>query len=171
MLPQILLLIWRTVSEYNNINVLLQGRYCQEIGIDANYVAQMFFFNGLASTISRAVTGRLCDIRRDCPVWIMRVTVFVSGTMVILMTLWSSFKQLLACFVVYGMMDGAFASSMNILVLSTLSATQKSQGIGFLHFCISIMLVAGPPFGGRLYFELVASFPIPIILIGYFCLF
>ena len=130
----------------------LQGRYCQEIEIDANYVAQMFFFNGLASTISRAVTGRLCDIRRDCPVWIMRVTVFVSGTMVILMTLWSSYKQLLACFVVYGMMDGAFASSMNVLVLSTLSPKQKSQGIGFLHFCVSSMLVAGPPFGGRLLF-------------------
>ena len=114
-------------------------------------MAQMFFFNGLASTISRAVTGRLCDIRRDCPVWIMRVTVFVSGTMVILMTLWSSYKQLLACFVVYGMMDGAFASSMNVLVLSTLSPKQRSQGIGFFHFCISSNLVAGPPFGGRLF--------------------
>ena len=76
---------------------------------------------------------------------------FVSGILVILMTLWSSFNQLLACFVVYGIMDGALASSMNISVLSTLSAKEKSQGIGFFHLCVAITLVAGPPFGGRLY--------------------
>ncbi|KAJ7389901.1 hypothetical protein OS493_028362 [Desmophyllum pertusum] len=80
----------------------------------------------------------------------MRLTVLVSGTLVILMTLCSSYEQLLACFVVYGMTDGAFASSMNISVLSTLSIKQKSQGIGFFHLCLSIMFVAGPPFGGFL---------------------
>ena len=98
-----------------------QGRYCQEHGIDRNKVAQMFFFNGLALTIFRAITGRLCDLGRNVPIWIMRFTVLVSGTLVILMTLSSTFYPLLACFVVYGMMDGAIASSMNILVLSTLS--------------------------------------------------
>ena len=111
----------------------------------------MFFFNGLASAIFRAVTGRLCDIKRNIPIWIMRLTVLVSGTLVILMTLLSSYEQLLACFVVYGMTDGAFASSMNISVLSTLSMKQKSQGIGFFHLCIAITLVAGPPFGGTLF--------------------
>lgn len=70
----------------------------------------------------------------------------------ILMTLWPSFKQLLACFVVYGMMDGAIASSMNVLVLSTLTSKQKSQGIGFFHLCVAIALVAGPPFGGTVCF-------------------
>ena len=52
-----------------------QGRYCQEHGIDRNKVAQMFFFNGLASTIFRAITGRLCDFGRNVPIWIMRFTV------------------------------------------------------------------------------------------------
>lgn len=136
---------------------LLQGRYCQEIGIDANDVAEIYFFNGLASAIFRAVTGRLCDIRRDIPIWIMKLTAFVSGTVVILMTLWSSFKQLLACFFVFGMMDGAFASSMNVSVLATLSQQQKSQGIGFFHLCLSSMLVAGAPFGGELFNNLTAS--------------
>ena len=68
----------------------------------------------------------------------------------ILMTLWPSFERLLACFVVFGMMDGAFASSMNVSALVTLSQQQKSQGIGFFHLCLSSMLVAGAPFGGRL---------------------
>lgn len=75
-----------------------------------------------------------------------------SGTLAILMTRWPSFKQLLACFVVYGMMDGAIASSMNVLVLSTLKPTQKSQGIGFFHLCVATTLVAGPPFGGTVCF-------------------
>lgn len=130
-----------------------QGRYCQEHGIDRNKVAQMFFFNGLALTIFRAITGRLCDLGRNVPIWIMRFTVLVSGTLVILMTLSSTFYPLLACFVVYGMMDGAIASSMNILVLSTLSTKQKSQGIGFFHLCVAVTLVAGPPLGGKLYFN------------------
>lgn len=130
-----------------------QGRYCQEHGIDRNKVAQMFFFNGLASTIFRAITGRLCDLGRNVPIWIMRFTVLVSGTLVILMTLSSTFYPLLACFVVYGIMDGAIASSMNILVLSALSTKQKSQGIGFFHLCVAVTLVAGPPLGGKLYFN------------------
>ena len=108
----------------------------------------MFFFNGLASTIFRAVTGRLTDIKRNCPVWIMGFTMLVSGTLAILMTRWPSFKQILAFFAVYGMMDGALAASMNVLVLSTLTPKQKSQGIGFFHLCLSTALVAGPPFGG-----------------------
>lgn len=70
----------------------------------------------------------------------------------ILMTLWPSFKQPLACFVVYGMMDGAIASSMNALVLSTLTSKQKSQGIGYFHLSVAIALVAGPPFGGTVCF-------------------
>lgn len=130
------------------IPIVHLGRYCQEHGIDRNKVAQMFFFNGLASTIFRAITGRLCDLGRNVPIWIMRFTVLVSGTLVILMTLSSTFYPLLACFVVYGMMDGAIASSMNILVLSTLSTKQKSQGIGFFHLCVAVTLVAGPPLGG-----------------------
>ena len=130
-----------------------QGRYCQEHGIDRNKVAQMFFFNRLASTIFRAITGRLCDLGRNVPIWIMRFTVLFSGTLVILMTLSFTFSPLLACFVVYGMMDGAIASSMNILVLSTLSTKQKSQGIGFFHLCVAVTLVAGPPLGGKLYFN------------------
>jgi len=43
------------------------------------------------------------------------------------------------------MMDGAIASSMNVLVLSTLTPKQKSQGIGFFHLCVAITLIAGPP--------------------------
>lgn len=70
----------------------------------------------------------------------------------ILMMLWPSFKQPLACFVVYGMMDGAIASSMNALVLSTLTSKQKSQGIGYFHLSVAIALVAGPPFGGTVCF-------------------
>ena len=108
-----------------------QGRYCQEHGIDRNKVAQMFFFNGLASTIFRAITGRLCDLGRNVPIWIMRFTVLVSGTLLILMTLSSAFYPLLACFVVYGMMDGAIASSMNILVLSTLSRNRSLRELVF----------------------------------------
>lgn len=75
-----------------------------------------------------------------------------SGTLAILMTRWPSFNQLLAFFVIYGMMDGAIASSMNVLVLSTLNPKQRSQGIGFFHLCVAITLVAGPPFGGTVYF-------------------
>lgn len=71
-----------------------------------------------------------------------------SGTLAILMTRWPSFNQLLAFFVSYGIMDGAIASSMNVLVLSTLNPKQRSQGIGFFHLCVAITLVAGPPFGG-----------------------
>jgi len=124
------------------------GRYCEELGIDANHVARMFFFNGLATAIFRAFTGYLCDVKRQYRIWILRFTVFVSGVIVLLMTVWTTYKQLLACFIAYGVMDGALSSSINVLVLSTLSLKQKSQGFGFFHLCVATNLAAGPALAG-----------------------
>ena len=128
----------------------LQGRYCEELGIDANHVARMFFFNGLATAIFRAFTGYLCDVKRQYRIWILRFTVFVSGVIVLLMTVWTTYKQLLACFIAYGVMDGALSSSINVLVLSTLSLKQKSQGFGFFHLCVATNLAAGPALAGTI---------------------
>ena len=108
----------------------------------------MFSFNGLASAIFRALTGYLCDVNKQYPVWIFPFTALASGITALLMTVWKTYQHLMALFIFYGIMDGALASSMNILVLSILSSKEKSQGFGFFHLCIAITLAVGPAFGG-----------------------
>ena len=125
-----------------------QARYCQERGIDARRASMMYFWNGIASVLVRALTGYVCDMKRIHPKWIMQTAVFIAGATIALSTLLYSYTQLLACYVAYGVADGAIVSSMNILAMKTLSAKQRAQGFGFLHFCIAIALAVGPPFGG-----------------------
>ena len=84
----------------------------------------------------------------------MQAAVFVAGAAIVLSTLSYSYQQLMACFVVYGVADGAIISSMNILAMATLSPKQRSQGFGFFHFCVAIALAVGPPFGGMWLFVL-----------------
>lgn len=108
----------------------------------------MYFWNGITSILIRALTGYVCDMKRIHPKWIMQTAVFIAGATTALSTLLYSYEQLLACYVAYGVADGAIISSMNILVMSTLSEKQRSQGLGFLHFCIAISIAVGPPFGG-----------------------
>jgi len=108
----------------------------------------MYFWNGITSVLIRALTGYVCDMRGVHPKWIMQTAVFIAGATSALSSLSYSYKQLLACYVAYGVADGAIISSMNILVMTTLSAKQRSQGFGFFHFCAAIALAVGPPFGG-----------------------
>lgn len=131
-----------------------QARYCQERGIDAERASMMYFWNGIASVLCRALTGYVCDMKRVHPKWIMQAAVFVAGAAIVLSTLSYSYQQLMACFVVYGVADGAIISSMNILAMATLSPKQRSQGFGFFHFCVAIALAVGPPFGGMWLFVL-----------------
>lgn len=109
----------------------------------------MYFWNGIVTVILRALTGYVCDMNRMYPRLIMQVAVFVAGVTTALATLSQSYKQLLVCFIAYAVADGAIVSSMNILVMATLSPKHRSQGFGFFHFCIAIALAVGPPFGGE----------------------
>lgn len=134
-----------------------QARYCQERGIDAKRASMMYFWNGIASVLCRALTGYVCDMKGIHPKWIMQVAVFVAGATTALSTLTHSYMQLMTCFVVYGIADGAIISSMNILAMATLSPEQRTQGFGFFHFCVAIALAVGPPFGGMWLFVLTGE--------------
>ena len=137
-----------------------QARYCRERGIDAKRTSMMYFWNGISSVLTRALTGYVCDMKGLHPKWIMQTAVFIAGATTALSTLLHSYKQLLACYVSYGVADGAIVSSMNILAMTTLSAKQRSQGFGFFHFCVAIALAIGLPFGGIWLFYIYISSPL-----------
>lgn len=86
----------------------------------------MYFWNGITSVLIRALTGYVCDMKGVHLKWIMQTAVFIAGATAALSTLLYSYKQLLMCYVAYGVADGAIISSMNILAMTTLSAKQRS---------------------------------------------
>ncbi|XP_073255189.1 monocarboxylate transporter 13-like [Porites lutea] len=126
------------------------ARYCQERGLDANQPFVMYLFNGVASAVSRVLTGYVCDTTRIQPRWIFQISLFLAGLIAILMTLFHSYYELLVCFIFFGMMDGAATSSLCILALFTVSPEERAQGFGFFQFCVGLSLASGPPFGGFL---------------------
>lgn len=149
------------------VPLIHMARYCQERGIGAKRTSMMYFWNGISSVLIRALTGYVCDMKGLHPKWIMQTAVFIAGATTALSTLLYSYKQLLACYVAYGVADGAIISSMNILAMKTLSAKQRSQGFGFFHFCVAIALAVGPPFGGFLA-DLSGSYALTFYVAGSF---
>ena len=130
---------------------LIQARYCQERGLDANQPFVMYLFNGVASAVSRVLTGYVCDTTRIRPRWIFQISLFLAGLIAVLVTLFHSYYELLVCFIFFGMMDGAATSSVCILALFTVSPEERAQGFGFFQFCVGLSLASGPPFGGTVY--------------------
>ena len=130
---------------------LIQARYCQERGLDANQPFVMYLFNGVASAVSRVLTGYVCDTTRIQPRWIFQISLFLAGLIAVLVTLFHSYYELLVCFIFFGMMDGAATSSVCILALFTVSPEERAQGFGFFQFCVGLSLASGPPFGGTVY--------------------
>ena len=111
----------------------------------------MYLFNGVASAVSRVLTGYVCDTTRIQPRWIFQISLFLAGLIAVLVTLFHSYYELLVCFIFFGMMDGAATSSVCILALFTVSPEERAQGFGFFQFCVGLSLASGPPFGGTVY--------------------
>ena len=127
----------------------MQAQFCKDQGIGATDASRLYVYNGLASSILRALTGFVCNSKRVNPQVIMQISMVISGLSIIAPTFLSTYEQLLACFIVYGCADGAITSSMNILALSILSPEERCQGFGFFHCCLALAGgAAGPPFGG-----------------------
>ena len=68
--------------------------------------------------------------------------------------------------VVFGLIDGLFMTSLNIVALSVFKCPQKtSSSFGILMTCVSVALGAGPPVAGKFpakYFMMIVLFFISI---------
>ncbi|KAL9954855.1 hypothetical protein ACROYT_G042440 [Oculina patagonica] len=125
-------------------------KHCLEIGISADSASKLFIFLGLASSVSRVMTGRLCDIP-----WVNAIFVYQFGDllvafMTIALPLLKDYTGILAFAVVYGVGDGIFITTMNSLLMFTVDEKRRAAALGLGSCLLSLGIAGGPPLAGFL---------------------
>ena len=126
-------------------------RYCEEIGITADAASRLFIYYGVASCVGRLVTGRLCDFENVNTTYVYQLAEIVVGTGTLIVTLATSYLHMVIYIVIYGLCDGVFITSLNVLLLTCLEKQGKTPVvIGWEMQVSSFFLASGPPIAGTL---------------------
>jgi MFS family permease len=105
----------------------------------------MYFTTGIASVVSRILTGKLCDTG-----WIARIHIFQIGAVLFgiadcLLPMVTSFKYLIVYSVTYGICEGMIMTSMNCIILSSF----PGMGFGWYYLSVGFGCFIGPVAAGK----------------------
>ena len=127
----------------------LQIRFCEDIGITADRASKLYIYYGISSATARVITGRLCDVRGINPLFIYQGVEFVVGLSTILVTFADSYSQLIVFAVFYGFCDGAFITTLNIILMTWVEEEKRPASLGWNMQFASLFMGSGPPIAGR----------------------
>ena len=128
---------------------LLQVKYCLEVGISADLASTLFIFIGLASSFSRVVTGRMCDISWINTIFVYQFGNLLVGLITICLLLIKDYTGMVVFAIVYGVGDGIFITTMNSLLMFTVDEKRRASALGLGNFLLSLGIAGGPPLAGE----------------------
>ena len=123
-------------------------RHSEDLGISADTASWLFFYNGLSSGVGRVLVGRVDDIKRFFVPMLFLSGLIIGGISTLVLPLATSYTSLVVYMVVLGVADSCIGTNINLLILSSLSDRNKTQGFGMHHFVVAIGVALGPPLGG-----------------------
>lgn len=109
----------------------------------------LFIFIGLASSVSRIVTGRLCDVSWVNPVYVHQFGDLLVGFLTVTLPVIRSYSEILVFAIFYGIGDGIFITTMNSLLMFTVDEKQRTAALGLGCSLLSIGIAGGPPLAGK----------------------
>ena len=132
-------------------------KYCSDLGIPGDKASKLFIYYGLATAIGRIACGRLCDYQWVRPMYVYQLAEFVVGATVLLVTLGTTYTPLVLYSIVYGLAEGFFITTLNVLLLTSVSETQRAAAVGWQIQLSSVFIVSGPPFAGSaiIYYRMI----------------
>ena len=150
-----------------------QVKFSEDIGITAQEASRLFIFVGIASSMTRLVSGRLCNEKTVNPVYIYQASVLLAGLSIFLLPFSAKYWHLIAFSVTYGLNDGVFITTQNYILLSCVDVKRRTASFSINHVFYAMAAAAGGPIAGKLiihsrpwYVELgpVVQSPIKVIL-------
>ena len=127
----------------------LQVKYCLEVGISADSASTLFIFIGLASSFSRIVTGRMCDIYWINTIFVYQFGNLLVGLITICLLLIRDYTGMVIFAIVYGVGDGIFITTMNSLLMFMVDEKRRASALGLGNFLLSLGIAGGPPLAGE----------------------
>ena len=126
-----------------------QVKYCEDIGISAQKRSQLFIYIGLASSVSRLVSGRLCCNERVNPVYIYQSGIVAAGLATFMLHFTTEYWILIAFSVVYGLSDGVFATTQCYILLTIVDSKRTTAAFCIYNVLSSFPSAAGGPVAGE----------------------
>ena len=99
--------------------------------------------------MGRVLVGRLCDLPWVNALYVSQAVEFVGGTATILMTLSQKYAVIATYFIVFNFCNGAFISSLNIVLVTRVPEDQRASAIAWQFLLASPFLAGGPPLAGK----------------------
>ena len=125
-------------------------KYSEDNGITAQAASLLFIYIGLASSVARIITGKLCNNKKVNPVFIHQACMLLASLSAFLLPYATKYRYLIGFSVVYGISDGVFAASQNIIVLSCVDSKRITASFCTNNFLYAFTAAAGGPIAGEL---------------------
>lgn len=128
--------------------LILQGKFCDDIGIPSDKSSWLYFTIGISTLISRLLVGKF----GKAPCWslpsILLIGVVLLSVGTFLLPSITEYYGLILYCVGFGVSDGLVNSSVINIVVDCLPATKRGGGVGLLYFLCSISFITGPILSG-----------------------
>ena len=132
-------------------------KFSEDIGITAQEASRLFIFIGLASSIARPVSGRLCNEKSVNPVYIYQASMLLAGLSAFVLPFSAKYWHLIAFSVVYGLSDGVFITTQCYILLSCVDVQRRTASFCINNLLYSFAATAGGPIAGEFLFSNIHS--------------
>lgn len=130
------------------IPIIYLVKYSEEVGISAQKASRLFIFVGLASSIARLVSGRLCNADRVNAVYIYQASLLLASVSTFLLPFATTYWELILYSAAYGLSDGVFITTNGFIVLSCVDAKRRTAAFSINNVLYAVTAAAGGPIVG-----------------------
>ena len=130
--------------------LILKVKYSEDIGISTQKGSRLFIFIGLASSVARLTTGRLCSNKRVNPVYIYQSCMITASLAAFMLPFTTKYWSLIAFSVIYGLSDGVFVTTHCFILLTIVDNKRTTAAFCINNLLYSLSAAAGGSVAGEL---------------------
>ena len=128
-----------------------QVKFSEDINITAQQASRLFIFIGLASSVARLITGKLCNRRNVNPFSIFQASMLIGCLAIFLLPFCTTYWHLIVFSAAYGLSDGIYITTGCYILLSCVDNKRRTASFAINNLFYAIAAAAGGPISGKLF--------------------
>ena len=128
-------------------HIFFEVRRLEEVGVTRKRSSYLFIAIGAGSLLTRIAAGKICEYIR--PIRVNQMAVLCSAISTLLLSIKSSYVVLVVLTLLYGLADGAFLTSYNVILLGSVDADKRAIAYGIGNMATAVPVAVGPMITGR----------------------
>ena len=99
--------------------------------------------------MARLATGRICDVTWVNTFYVYQFGAMLDGFAIVVLPVIRSYTAFQVFAVIYGIGDGIFITTMNLLLMFSVDEERRAAGLGLGNILLSLGIICGSPFAGE----------------------